>query len=194
MAGCRSLTEQEVVKVTASLQNPRDRALFVLGLKTGFRLSELLSLTIRDVYSDNQVLNRVRVERRNTKGKVKSREVALHPMAKAALMELLSTAVSGTVPVQNTAAPLFLSRNGEQKPLSRIQAHKILKEAYSKAGLKGNGLASHCMRKSFAKKVYEALNHDLVATQRALGHADIGSTICYLSPEQDEIDAAILAV
>ena len=50
------------------------------------------------------------------------------------------------------------------------------------------------MRKHFANKVYEKLGHDLVRTQRALGHKNINSTVSYLSYREEEIDAAILAL
>jgi integrase len=49
------------------------------------------------------------------------------------------------------------------------------------------------MRKTFANRMYEKLNHDLVKTQRALGHAKINSTVQYLSFREEGIDAAILA-
>jgi hypothetical protein len=42
--------------------------------------------------------------------------------------------------------------------------------------------------------VYHQLNHDLVKTQRAMGHKNINSTVAYLSFVEDEIDAAILAI
>jgi site-specific recombinase XerD len=50
------------------------------------------------------------------------------------------------------------------------------------------------MRKTFANKVYDALGHDLIKTQRALGHKNINSTACYLSFREEDIDAAILAI
>jgi site-specific recombinase XerC len=54
-------------------------------------------------------------------------------------------------------------------------------------------LGIHAMRKTFAHRVYENLSRDLVKTQRALGHANINSTVSYLSFADAEIDAAILA-
>jgi hypothetical protein len=41
--------------------------------------------------------------------------------------------------------------------------------------------------------VYEKLGRGLVKTQRALGHANINSTVSYLSCADEEIHAAILA-
>jgi hypothetical protein len=49
------------------------------------------------------------------------------------------------------------------------------------------------MRKTFANRVYDRLRHDLVKTQRALGHKNINSTVSYLSFRDEDVDAAILA-
>lgn len=49
------------------------------------------------------------------------------------------------------------------------------------------------MRKTFANRVYENLGHDLVKTQRALGHKNINSPVSYLSFRDEEIEDAILA-
>ena len=68
----------------------------------------------------------------------------------------------------------------------------VLQESYQANGLAVQ-LGTHAMRKTFANRMYERLNHDLAQTQRALGHANINSTVSYLSFRQDEIDAAIVA-
>jgi integrase len=52
MKGCRPLTDEEVVLVQQSfggIYAARDKALFLLGVKSGFRISELLSLQVGDV-------------------------------------------------------------------------------------------------------------------------------------------------
>ena len=50
-----------------------------------------------------------------------------------------------------------------------------------------NGRGQH------AHRVHEKLGRGLVKTQRALGHANINSTVSYLSCADEEIHAAILA-
>jgi integrase len=189
MSGCRPLTTDETAKVLTVLRNPRDRALFILGTMTGFRVSELLSLTIQDVLQQGQMVDRIRVFKRNTKGKVQSRTVALHQSAKEALKIHLEQ--MGDLP---PTCPLFLSRNQNQslKPISRFQAHGLLKAAYAEAGLIGH-LATHTMRKSFAKRLYAAFNKDLILTQKALGHKSILSTVSYLEADQTEVDQAVLS-
>jgi integrase len=64
---------------------------------------------------------------------------------------------------------------------------------YRLLGLAGT-LGTRAMRKSFADRVYEKLGHDLVKTQRALGHRNINSTVSYLSFKNEEIDQAILSI
>ncbi len=72
MPGCRPLTDDEVEQVMQSFGGrfaTRDSALFLLGIYTGFRITELLSLRLHDVYQHQEVLSRVTVPRRNMKGK-----------------------------------------------------------------------------------------------------------------------------
>ena len=88
MKGCRPLTDAEVALVLTSFGGCyalRDKALFLLGLKSGFRISELLSLRLADVLHHGQLVDRVTVTRRHMKKKVEGRTVILHPEAKAVL-------------------------------------------------------------------------------------------------------------
>lgn len=181
MKGARSLSVCEIQAIEEALPSTQYRCLFILGLYTGFRISELLSLKYEDCYSTKEVRQSLRVSRRNMKGGMASRCVVLHPTAREYLRLLL-------VEKQNvwvTGAPLF--------PVSRVQAHRVLKQACTKAGISGH-VSTHSMRKTFAKRVYEALEGDLIGTQTALGHKSINSTVSYLSLEQEKIDQAILSI
>lgn len=188
MKGMRPLTDGEITLVSQSFYGPqalRNKALFLLGLKTGFRVSELLSLRVDDVLRGGYIADRVTVQRRHMKRKTEGRTLPLHADAQAALKSWLEA--SGL-----TSGPLFPSHRDPSKPITRVQAWHVLQEAYEANGLQGQ-LGTHAMRKTFANVVYERLGHDLVKTQRALGHKNIGSTLSYLSFKQEEIDAAILA-
>lgn len=190
MKGARPLTDVEVKTIAAEL-SARDRALFLLGVRSGFRVSELLSVRVQDVLdSTGAVLDRVYVERCNMKGRTCGRAVVLHPEARAAIGVWISELrEAGAL---QAAAPLFVSRKGEAHSIGRVQAWRVLRLAYDHAGISGK-LGTHAMRKTFASRVYELLGHDLVKTQRALGHASINSTVAYLSFAESDIDAAILA-
>jgi integrase len=92
MKGCRPLTDDEVKQVRRSFSGcyaQRNEALVVLGVACGFRISELLSLTVGDVLQHGKVVDRVTVARRHMKGgkagKAESRTVRLAPEARATL-------------------------------------------------------------------------------------------------------------
>lgn len=166
MKGCRPLTLEEVEKVEAAL-SPRNRSLFVLGINTGLRISELLSLRVRDVGE------RAIVHRRNVKGRVEGRQIYLNAKAREAVAPLLN---------QSPYARLF--------PISRTQAWRILDAAFKTVGLTGS-TGTHCMRKTYAERMYTLLGGDLIKMQAALGHKWVTSTAAYLSFKDEDITEAM---
>ena len=188
MKGCRPLSPEEQKRIFPLL-GPRDRALFILGIATGFRISELLSIKIKDVYDGKQIFDRVYVKRGYIKKKVAGRCVKLNKKAKKAIEELLGYyREKGTLDLNY---PLFQSQKGKgQKPITRQQASNIFKMLKEKAGLQGK-LNTHSLRKTYADRMYRILNRDLFKLQRALGHMNVNSTVSYLSFREDEIDEAV---
>jgi integrase len=199
MKGCRPLTDEEVKTICRSFGGTfaaRNKALFVVGHRTGFRISELLSLTVGDVQQHGKIVDHVTVQRRHMKKKTEGRTVALHPEARAALsvwLEVLAKRLKGAL---DPVTPVFCSRvrdeAGRRRAISREQAWRLLTEAFAANELSGK-LGSHCMRKTFANRMYDLLKHDLVKVQRAMGHKNINSTVAYLSFREEDIEAAVLA-
>ena len=193
MKGARPLTDPEVFQVSNSFRGRyalRDRALFVLGIKTGLRISELLSLTVGDVLQHGRIVDRVHVQRKHMKRKTEGRTVLLHPQVKEALALWIAQLAEWQELRRDT--PLFLSRKG-QRAIGRRHAWTILMGRYADNRM-GGTLGTHAMRKTFANKVHVLLGRDLVKTQRALGHKNVSSTVSYLSFLEEEIDEAILAL
>jgi integrase len=194
MRGCRPLTEPEVAAVLAQMNGSsgvRDRALFLLGVRSGFRISEILSLCLGDVIQAGRLVERVRVMRRHMKGKRESRTVLLHPAAREALAAWLEELWSDGY--MSAESFVFQSRRGSNQAIGRTQAWRILKQAFDRAGLIGN-LGTHSMRKTFADRIYDRLDGDLVKTAQALSHRSISSTASYLTFRESEIDDAILSI
>lgn len=180
MIGSRPLSDQEIELVLTHLICFRDKTMFIIGLRSGFRISEILSLTIANVTQYDKVANQITVSRSNMKGKHSSRTVPLHPQAKKYLEEYVST-----IKNMKPETKLF--------DFKRQRAHVILKEAFNKAKLEGK-VSSHSLRKSFASKVHKALGENIFKTQQALGHKSLSSTAHYLSFDSQEINEAILGV
>ena len=203
MKGCRPLTEAEIKDVVRSFGGQyasRDKALFLLGVKSGFRVSELLSLRLGDVVQAGRLVDRVTVQRRNMKKKVEGRTVLLHPDAKAALAIWTDQLKAAGYMTEDSF--VFQSRKGTNRPISRCHAWRVLEAAYQVNEMTGK-LGTHSMRKSFANGVYQRLLARRAAgeaidpfrmTSKALGHKNINSTDAYLSFLEADIDQAILAV
>ena len=197
MIGCRPWEDDELDAILLALKsNPyasRDRALVILGVTTGFRISELLSLLIRDVTNAGALNSHVRIPKSRMKGHKRSRSAVLAPFARPYLTAWLAELEQSGHAAGNS--PLFQSRKGRQ-PLSRIQAHRILCSAVERAGILGSRgeLATHCMRKTFAAKMWEAHDGNIWKVQNALGHASPASTVAYLSFNDDEQRAAVESV
>lgn len=194
MKGCRSFSDEEanlIMKSFGGQYAARDKAIFAVGRYTGERISAILQLKVGELVHSGRIMDAVTYRRASRKGKVEGRTVKLHPEAKAALAEWISQLAGGTVLTADDY--VFQSRKGQNKPISRVQYHRILKEAVQANELSGK-VATHSMRKTFADRVYEALGRDIFRTQKALGHKNINSTVSYLSFKEADIEAAIMAM
>lgn len=194
MKGCRSLTDEEIQKVLATFDGQyaaRDRAIFIVGLKTGLRISEILSITIGQIFQNGKITNHLSIPKRYMKGKVEGRNVPLHEEARTAIgLWLIELNKLIELPLD---VPLFSGRKDSARAITRVQAWRLLEKAFDKAGLEGP-LATHTLRKTFAQRVHKKLNFNLVDTQLAMAHRSIQSTIKYLSGDNEKVDAAILSI
>lgn len=179
--GTRPLTEEEINQISLAMTSKRNQVLFELAIKTGFRISEMLSIKLQNLPSFNGEWDAITVFRRDVKGKTASRSVPLSESLKTALK-----AYTKSLPKGQTY--LFESRLGNR--LSRVQAWKIIKRAAKECGLSGK-IACHSTRKTFAQNVYNKLDKDLVKLQFAMGHKNISSTVAYLSFDKEEVFNAI---
>ncbi len=192
MKGTRPLLNEEIRRVASSFDGTfaiRNKCLFMLGVSTGGRISELLSLTLGDVFQNNAPVTDLLFDRSIVKGKEDSRAVPINSDGRAAVEEIIAWHFEqyGTPP--DVSRPLFPSRNGQgSQPMTRKAAHDILKHAFEKAGLNGK-LATHSLRKSYAQRLYEQTN-DIYAVQEMLGHKDVKTTQRYLGVNYTKIREA----
>ena len=191
MRGANPLTRAEVKSLLKVTKSVREKTLLTLGFSTGYRISSILSLTVGDVSTNGVVHSHVTVQAKNTKTKT-GHTVLLNSDAKKALQALL--AVIGI----DSKTPLFLSQkrtvNGALKAISRIQAHRILKELFAQIGLLGSSYSTHSMRKTLAKYIYDATGGKIEKVAAVLGHKSLNSTLSYLSFNNSDIDTALTAM
>ena len=181
MKGTRPLDNNEIRLVSACFTGTfeaRNRGLLMLGVSTGGRISELLSLTIGDVYQNGKAVTDLLFDKSIVKGGEVSRAVPVNRDGRMAIEDLISwhREKYGKLDVKR---PLFPSRNKSGSvAMNRQTAHEMLKKAFEDAGLNGK-LATHSLRKSFAQRLYEE-SGDIYLVQELLGHRNVSTTQKYL--------------
>lgn len=144
----------------------RDKAMLEVLYATGIRVTELISLDIRDV---NLSVGFIRCV-----GKNKERVVPLYKAAVRALASYINEVRPQLLDEPQQQA-LFVNMNGER--MSRQGFWKIVKFYQEKAGI-SKDITPHTLRHSFAAHLLEN-GADLKSIQEMLGHADISSTQIY---------------
>ena len=172
------LTVAEVDKLLASptLDDPlvfRDRALLELAYGAGLRVSEWISIGVRDVMFDEGL---VRVFGKGSKER-------LVPIGRRAIGALASYVreLRPRLEQGEGRGALFLNARGQ--PLTRMGAWKILRKYVDRAGIEKH-VSPHTLRHSFATHLLEG-GADLRAVQEMLGHADISTTQIYTHVDRE---------
>lgn len=167
----RSKKQIEALKKYLRGQNVRDYLLFVLGINSGLRISDLLRLTVEDVYNQD----RISIREQKTG---KKKDFPLSDTCKKAIQEYVKE-------TGNKSGTLFASRKGG-KPISRVQAYRILNEGASHVGIK-EAVGTHTLRKSFAFHAYES-GVDITRIQKLLNHSAPSVTLAYIGITKQQLD------
>ena len=191
--GCRALSDPEIENISSAFSGKyrlRDRAIFLLGVFTGFRISEILSLKIQDVFSGQEIRNSVTVQRAFMKGKKSSRTIPIHVNARSAIKEWIDS-IGGMN--NEGGSPLFPCQR-TQKRLSPRTFWENLKCAASRAGISTCGVGTHSMRKAFASRMYTSkfIQKDLAKMAKLLGHRDPANTLRYIQFLDNSLRDAVL--
>jgi len=191
--GCRALSDDEIERICGAFGGKyrlRDRAIFVTGVYTGFRISEILSLNMEDVVEGDYMRSSVTVQKAYMKCK-KSRTMPLNFRAKAAIKELIDS-----LPRQpgSENLPLFRSQGTEKRLSSRMYS-LLLKAAAQSAGVSCQKLATHSMRKTFASRMYASsyIRQDLAKLALLMGHRNPANTLRYIQLLDNSLTDAVLA-
>lgn len=168
--------------------SPRDYLLFVIGINTAFRVSDLLTLKYSDVMdSKGRLLEHFTLNETKTG---KNNKVAMTKGVQKALNEYIQKNYDG-----NINDYLFKSRKrdkeGNSQPINRKSAWRIIQQTAEQLGL--NNIGSHSLRKTFAYHQYQ-MGTDIVLLQDMLNHSAPSVTLRYIGITQDEKDRAVKAL
>lgn len=157
----------------------RDRAILLLFLNTGMRVSELIGLNLNNIQSDQGAL---RVTILGKGGK--ERMLKLNQLAQSALEAYLEVRPHIDDPA------LFLSKN--RKRISRKAITEIVKKYVAEANLppKAAAISPHKLRHTLATLLL-ANGENLRVVQEILGHSNIQTTQIYTHVINTEKDDAL---
>ncbi len=169
-----TLTFLDSIEDTSALGR-RNKALLELMYASGLRISEVINLTIHDIFWEEGL---VRVMGKGSKQRVV-------PVAEQSLdfLKLYVELARFILRKEVETDYVFLNRSGNK--LSRMGIWKMLQKQVLKAGIKQH-ISPHTLRHSFATHLLEA-GANLRVVQLLLGHASINTTQIYTNINTDFI-------
>ncbi|TDK54746.1 site-specific integrase [Bacillus salipaludis] len=147
----------------------RDYILFMLGINTGLRVSDLLNLKVKDVKKKKKIV----VKEGKTE---KARIIYLNN-----IYEELNEYINKL----DGKGWLFPSRKGNN-PVSRIQAYRQLNKAAKMVDIT-DGIGTHTMRKTFGYWHYKQFKN-VAELQTILNHSHPEITLRYIGITDEEIE------
>jgi site-specific recombinase XerD len=177
------LSEEEQARLLAQTSGIREQAILRLFLDTGLRAAELINLRHRDI---DLVTGRLWVRL----GKYqKDRGLWFNGASRAALQAWLEVKPSGNS--SGTHLPsgtVFTSLDG-QKPLCGRWLRKLVARLGEKAGIEKR-CHPHIFRHTFGTNLLQ-YTKNIYLVSKALGHANLSTTMIYLHLVDGELEAAM---
>lgn len=170
-------SKKQLADMKALLKKKGDKyyIMFLIGINSGLRVSDCLSLKVSDVLDREHIV----VTEKKT-GKTKC--FLLHPSVRKEVREFVDKYhLSGDT-------YLIKSRKGGNKPITRVQAYCVLNECASALGLESVG--THTMRKTFGYWYYRK-NKNIEYLQYIFNHSSPGITLRYIGITQEKIDETL---
>lgn len=160
----------------------RDFAIITLFLNCGMRLSELVSINLKDIKLDECKMTVI------GKGN-KERTIYLNKACMKALNRYLAVRPPQDKIKAKDADALFISKRLER--ISKRTVQYIVEKELKKAGLDTSKYSTHKLRHTAATLMYQYGNVDIRALQELLGHASISTTELYTHVANVQVREAV---
>ncbi len=169
----RNKNDIEQIKLLLKARKERDYLLFVMGINCGLRISDLLKLRVKDVKNKQAIII---IEQKTGKTR------------KIPIRETLKYMLENYIYNKKDEHWLFKSQKGN-KPISRIQAYRIIRKVCAKVGLTEN-FGTHTLRKTFGYHFYQ-MTKDVALLQNIFNHSSPNITLRYIGINQDIIESQL---
>jgi site-specific recombinase XerD len=168
----KALAGAQVQQLFAQIAHPMDRALFLVMLRCGLRVSEVAQLKLEQIDWEQQGLRILQGKGR------KDRHVYMSPDLVASLHQCLEQH-----PGDRAQGYVFWNRKRAKQPLS-VKAIQKKMERYAKAA--GITASCHSLRHTFASNLLEH-GAEVVVIRDFLGHSQIASSERYAKISSQKI-------
>ncbi len=151
----------------------RNYMIFNMGINTGLRISDLLSLKVSDVKNKTHII---------------LKEQKTNKVKRILINANLKLDIDKYIYNMRDDEYLFKSQKGENTPITRVQAYRILNGAAEKVGVIEIG--THTMRKTFGYFHYKQYK-DVAILQDIFNHSSPSITLRYIGINDDIKDKTI---
>ena len=149
------------------IRNKRDYVMFMFGIYSGLRISDILKFRVRDVRGKDNIYIREKKTKKEKK----------FPINKE-LKEILEDYIKD----KRDFEYLFKTPNQPNAPITRQQAYNVLSNAAKQFGI--DSVGTHTLRKTFGYHAYKQKN-DAAMLMDIFNHVDIHYTLRYIGINQD---------
>ena len=176
----RDIKQINAIKRYLKKHSERDYVLFVFGINTGLKITEILTVKVKDVIEEGKVKDFFTIPINELKH---SKDVFLNQQVKKSLLHY----VGSTSLMEEDF--LFMSRK-TKLPITRQQAYRIIHQAAESVGVKGK-IGTNSMRKTFGYHAYKR-GVAISLLQKHFHHSSPSETLKYLGiSKEDKIKTAI---
>ena len=166
--------------------NKRNSLLVVCGLNTALRISDILKLRWKDVYNENLLSFKSHIDVKEQKTGKKT-TVFINKNLKEAFASFLKDIIAKKGKLCEVMEQfIFLGQKSTDKPISRIQAFRIISEA-AKKFLLSHKVSCHSLRKTFGYHAWKKGVSPALLTS-IYNHSSYKITTRYLGIDQDDRD------
>lgn len=139
----RDVESINAIKDILKKHSKRDLSLFVLGINTGIRISDLLSLKVEDIWDEKGIKEFLYLKEMNSD---ETKAYYLNKNVQHALEDYLNS-------YDFLESDYLFKSKKNNLPITRQQAYRIINKAAKEVGIPGK-IGTHTLRKTFGYHAY----------------------------------------
>ncbi|MEH7013108.1 tyrosine-type recombinase/integrase [Neobacillus niacini] len=169
----RDIKQINAIKKYLKKHSERDYVLFVFGINTGLKISEMLDIKVGDILEKEDCVKNFYLYPHHETLK----EVYLNHKVKQALLHYVESR-------QLTSEDFLFKSSKTERPITRQQAYRIIHQAAEAIGIEGK-IGTNSMRKTFGFHAYKR-GIAISLLQKHFNHSTPSETLKYLGIAKDE--------